>query len=53
VGVNSRDQLLKSVGMFFFVSVEIFKIETFESRLSCAKIVEICQDLSAFFEIFY
>jgi hypothetical protein len=42
---QDRDQLLKLVEIIltlktrlFFFSVEIFKIETFESRLSCFKI---------------
>ncbi len=44
-----RDQFLKPVEIdFYFISVEIFKIETFQSRLCCVEIfveiVEICRD---------
>ena len=47
--VTNRDQFLKLVEInFYFISVEIFKIETFQSRLCRVKIfveiVEICQD---------
>jgi hypothetical protein len=55
---RDRDQLLKLVEIIltvetrlFFFSVEIFKIETFQSRFSCVKIFEICQDFSRFIEI--
>ncbi len=55
---QDRDQLLKLVEIIltvetrlFFVSVEIFEIETFESRLGQVKIFEICQDFLRFIKI--
>ena len=52
-----RDQLLKLVEIIltvetrlFFFLVKIFKIETFQSRLSCVEIFEICHDFSRFIE---
>ncbi len=63
---SCRDQFLKPVKIFstveidfYFISVEIFKIETFSSRLRCVEIfIEIVEtnrdfrDKSRFFEIF-
>jgi hypothetical protein len=63
---SCRDQLLKPVEIFstveidfYFISVEIFKIETFSSRLRCVEIfIEIVetnrdfQDYSRQIEIF-
>ncbi len=53
-----QDQILKLVNIIltrFFFSVEVFKIETFESRLSCVKIfieiVEINQDFWDFWDL--
>jgi hypothetical protein len=50
----SRLSLLLRQDYFFFL-VKIFKIETFQSRLSCVKIfiktVKICQDFSRFIKI--
>ena len=62
-GHDIRDWFLKPVKIFstvktqfVFVAVEIFKIETFESRLSCVKIfieiVKIYQDISTLLRLF-
>ncbi len=53
-----RDILLKTVKIiltvktcFYFFSVEIFEIETFQLRLSCVKILVICWDFLRFINI--
>jgi hypothetical protein len=67
--LSGRDQFLKLVEIFstveinfYFISVEIFKIETFQSRLGCVEILsrssrqietfETNRDLSRLFDIF-
>jgi hypothetical protein len=43
-GLDSRDQLLKLLEI-------ILTVKTFQLRLSCVKIFEICQDFSSFMDI--
>ena len=60
---SRRDLFLKLVEIFstveinfYFISVKIFKIETFQSRLGCVEINRDCQDfkdLSRHFEIYW